>query len=521
MTCTKHLIASLLAATSTAALSTSVAYAGGDGEKGDCQIRKVTPDYNPELPGELGDTMGILAISEDGRYVAYSTYTTNGLPNADQMHGHIQQIVVRDTYTQQGELITAAYNPKPGETISANAFSEWYVDMSPNGRYVAFASYATNLVEQDVSGEFLQLYVRDRHEQKTYLASQSTEGEIANDWGSDVRMGVSDNGRVAFASRANVLDPEQPQIMWAVYVHDIHTGETQLVSRDEWGFPAQIDSFNPSISADGNTVAFVSWAQLTADAVSPSLHVYVRELDSGLTELISKDDAGQDRNGAGYFPRLSRDGQRVAFRFDTFEPPLDFNFPAGYADVIYMRDRQFQYTQGISKTWDNQPVSVNPEGGFTISADGRYMAWDTIEPVLPIDYPSQIWHVYRTELDSLETDLVTLDRYCRPVPEGHDQMYSAISGDGSHVVFNSMWNILEEDTFDWHRHLYVWADPDSQPPTGLPGDVNGDGAVDLADLNLVLANFGTNNPAGDANGDGVVDLADLNLVLANFGNTAD
>jgi Ca2+-binding EF-hand superfamily protein len=51
--------------------------------------------------------------------------------------------------------------------------------------------------------------------------------------------------------------------------------------------------------------------------------------------------------------------------------------------------------------------------------------------------------------------------------------------------------------------------------------VNGDGAVDLADLNLVLANFGTNNPAGDANGDGVVDLADLNLVLANFGNTAD
>ncbi|MFU8830386.1 MAG: GC-type dockerin domain-anchored protein, partial [Phycisphaerales bacterium] len=56
--------------------------------------------------------------------------------------------------------------------------------------------------------------------------------------------------------------------------------------------------------------------------------------------------------------------------------------------------------------------------------------------------------------------------------------------------------------------------------SGLPGDVNGDGAVDLADLNLVLANFGTNNPAGDANGDGVVDLADLNLVLANFGSTA-
>lgn len=50
-----------------------------------------------------------------------------------------------------------------------------------------------------------------------------------------------------------------------------------------------------------------------------------------------------------------------------------------------------------------------------------------------------------------------------------------------------------------------------------PGDVNGDGSVDLADLNLVLANFGSATNNGDANGDGQVDLADLNLVLANFG----
>ncbi len=67
---------------------------------------------------------------------------------------------------------------------------------------------------------------------------------------------------------------------------------------------------------------------------------------------------------------------------------------------------------------------------------------------------------------------------------------------------------------------------------GLPclGDVTGDGQVDLADLNLVLANFGEGAeppvgggdpipPAGDANGDEVVDLADLNIVLGNFGGS--
>ncbi|MFG0292801.1 MAG: hypothetical protein ACF8MJ_06555 [Phycisphaerales bacterium JB050] len=52
---------------------------------------------------------------------------------------------------------------------------------------------------------------------------------------------------------------------------------------------------------------------------------------------------------------------------------------------------------------------------------------------------------------------------------------------------------------------------------GLDGDVNNDGSVDLADLNLVLANFGQASEAGDTNGDGTVDLADLNAVLAAFG----
>jgi hypothetical protein len=54
--------------------------------------------------------------------------------------------------------------------------------------------------------------------------------------------------------------------------------------------------------------------------------------------------------------------------------------------------------------------------------------------------------------------------------------------------------------------------------TDCPGDANGDNSVDLADLNLVLANFGQATSDGDVDGSGTVDLADLNLVLANFGN---
>lgn len=60
------------------------------------------------------------------------------------------------------------------------------------------------------------------------------------------------------------------------------------------------------------------------------------------------------------------------------------------------------------------------------------------------------------------------------------------------------------------------------PPCNLPGDTNCDCDVDLADLSVLLANFGTIGGAtrsqGDMNGDGSVDLSDLAVLLANFGS---
>jgi len=55
---------------------------------------------------------------------------------------------------------------------------------------------------------------------------------------------------------------------------------------------------------------------------------------------------------------------------------------------------------------------------------------------------------------------------------------------------------------------------------GLVGDINNDGVVDTADLGLLLASFGTNDPPADLNGDGGVDTADLGLLLSNFGESA-
>jgi len=72
---------------------------------------------------------------------------------------------------------------------------------------------------------------------------------------------------------------------------------------------------------------------------------------------------------------------------------------------------------------------------------------------------------------------------------------------------------LIEAAIDGFRLVHYECTPAKQ----LLGDVNGDGSVDLDDLNLVLSNFGQTTPQGDADGNGVIDLDDLNLVLSSFG----
>ena len=491
----------------------------GDGQPA-CELEMLTPYWTPESVGEWGDIVGMYASTTSGDEIAMSTYSTYFIPGAENMHGHIRQVAVINRETQEAELISVAYNPEKGETHSANAHCEWYLDMSPNGRYVAFATTATNLVSDEVSGEYFQTYVRDRQEQVTYLVSKSTDGEVANDWGTDVRIGVSNNGKVAFASRATNLHPDQPLNMWAVYVHDVHTGVTELVSRDVNGDPATIDSWYPDISADGTVVAFVSIDQLVPGLTFESQNVFVRDLATNRTEIMSVDPQGADRPGAGFYPQLSNDGKRVAFRFESMTTPLDPNFPNGYAEAVYVRDRAADEIIGVTKTWQNLPFHTNPEGGFTLSGDGRFIALESPEEIIPGDLSGGPWHVYHRNIDTGETQMVTVDRLCQPT-EMNDMMWSVISGDGSRVTFVTMADVMldEKTKHDWTHHLYQWVDPNYQEPKIEPGDLDGNGVIDVSDLLILLSGWGECDDICDAdlNSDGVVDVSDLLMLLGNWG----
>lgn len=104
---------------------------------------------------------------------------------------------------------------------------------------------------------------------------------------------------------------------------------------------------------------------------------------------------------------------------------------------------------------------------------------------------------------------------------------STLNGDGTAVrasasaqypVFYGSFSVLgAAATMAASQEIGVWLH-DHAIEAPCPADVNGDGVVDFADLNMILADFGTTAPglAGDVDGDGDVDFADINAALGVF-----
>jgi dipeptidyl aminopeptidase/acylaminoacyl peptidase len=215
-------------------------------------------------------------ISADGRYVAFVSYASNLVPGIGENRYHVYR---RDTHTNRTVLVSAADgSTTPGNEASSQA------SISPDGRYVAFWSYADNLIE-GVRGA--QVYLRDVEEQRTILVSAADgSATIAGDNDRNyvyddriARPSVSADGRfVAFGTRATKLVRGVTGIQ--VYLRDTQTNRTSLISAAHGSMtPGNGPSHSPHISADGSAVAFISTASNLVPGVSGE-QVYVRVLNA-------------------------------------------------------------------------------------------------------------------------------------------------------------------------------------------------------------------------------------------------
>jgi Tol biopolymer transport system component len=330
---------------------------------GDTLLVSVTPDGS----SGAGESRGI-RVAAGGRVVVF-------LSDADDLvPGHANgfaDVFLRDLLLGTTELVSVGLGGLPANGPSGFTFGS-NSDVSADGRYVVFASEATNLIEGD--GIERDVFRRDRLAGVTERVSVNLSGgePDAASWDA----AVSDDGNVvAFVSHASDLVAGAFNDQNQVYVRDIAAGTTLHVSRSSAGVPANAGCFEPALSGDGRVVAFYSGATSLLPGLDGSFHVFVHVLATAQTELVSVSAADVPGNGFSSWPALSADGRLVAFQSQaTNLTPFDAN---GTASDIYLHDRASGGTQRVSlQSGYTQPLfgqSYRP----AISADGRMVAFES------------------------------------------------------------------------------------------------------------------------------------------------
>ena len=208
--------------------------------------------------GSQGDGRSFLAsISADGNFITYVSGATNILPNGTSAW----DVYVYDRNLGTTSLITIGYDGTNANSSSAHfsGSNQSAPAISADGRFIAFSSYASNLVPNDTNG-LIDVFLYDQQTGSTSLASISNSGAQPNN--ESFWADVSDDGRyVVFNSSANNLYPGDTIARFEVFVRDMQEEDLQPLLLNSSTFTQGLNTVSrPAISGDGRYVVFRSGA---------------------------------------------------------------------------------------------------------------------------------------------------------------------------------------------------------------------------------------------------------------------
>lgn len=339
---------------------------GNDGPTGICKPESIcaTQLVNPaSTPGDTPSGNSLEpSVSSDGRFVAFESDASN-LVEGDG--NGFRDIFVFDRLTEKVQRV----NVGPGG-VEANLPS-FSASVSKDGRFVAFVSFATNLVPGGTNGQG-DVFVHDRVLGETELVSVALDGGLADDI--SLSPVISADGlRIAFVSEAsNLVASGTSGGERNIFMRDrTGPGSTTLVSAATNGQQGDDWSRDPDISDSGSHVAFASDASdLVANDQNGSRDAFLWEAASGTIERVSVDSNGVEANSGSSEPKVSANGERVVFGSDaTNLSPDDWDF-AGDGD-IFLRDLGLQSTTLLGAIPATSGIYEYPE----ITADGVCAAY--------------------------------------------------------------------------------------------------------------------------------------------------
>jgi Tol biopolymer transport system component len=344
-------------------------------------------------------------------------------------------VVPLTALAQSPGVTTRASVSSAGVQADGSSFAP---SVSEDGRWVAFASAAANLVPSDGNG-VIDVFVRDRLAETTERVSVATDGTEAN--GRSDTPKISRNGRfVAFQSAATNLIESDGNAKSDVFVHDRDTGVTERVSRAIDGGDPDSTSFVDSISDDGRYVGFWSGASnLVDDDGNDTWDSFVFDRDTRTTERVSVSMTGSDADQDSYWAAVSGDGRFVAFGSRASNlTPQQIKF--GGKLSVFVRDR----VAGTTKRISQQPsgfYETGDSGEPSMSRDGRFVAYSSTSKNLTKVYLDAKRRIYVTDVQTGATKLVAPDFANQDCPGSSCRLLAAgvpsISGDGRFVGFMS------------------------------------------------------------------------------------
>ena len=260
-------------------------------------------------------------------------------------------------------------------------------DITPDGRYVVFDSNATTLVANDANGQW-DIFRYDRQNGAIQRLSVAADQVTGGDRSSRDPVINADGSVVAFQSLASNLVTESANLISSVFVSvGSSPGTTERVSLNTTGSEPNSDSVNPSISADGNYVAFQSnGSDLAANDNNGTTDVFVYNRQAQTTTRVSVALSGiEEPDADAVNPSISISGNGRFVAFESGATNLVASDTNGVADVfVYDLDAGTTRLVSVPPTYPAEQAN-GASAAPCISADGRYVAFESDATNLVVD----------------------------------------------------------------------------------------------------------------------------------------
>lgn len=337
------------------------------------KTRRVTPTLRAELlsrtpaGGSSSGESGFTGISGDGRYVVYHSSSRDLTPGLDGVLEGTNNVFLRDRQTGITTLVSATATGVAGAGDSVRPV------ISRDGRYVAYVSYAADLVAGDTNGH-QDVFRWDRVTDTTVLVSHDLLDGPSNADSYDPSIS-GDGARVGFSTSATDIAFNDDNDQSDVFVWNAATENNALLSAAEPSGVGNGNSYTALVSADGTHAAFMSTSSdLVAGDTNGLRDVFVRDLTTGDTALVSVPQAGGQANDYSGLGAISGTGRYVGFSSAADNMATTTNDDNGFTNA-YVRDLTAGTTTWISPDRTGTAANEYVFAPSSISDDGATVAY--------------------------------------------------------------------------------------------------------------------------------------------------